>query len=150
MKTRFLRPLFPRPIILETLRECSVLQALIPSLANYISSSGIIVFAILIWHRSPDSIVSFKDNVEGDSHLPMSTERLLFVAPDARQFSETQWDFLPHFFEKGANPVIQDRVILPFLKETHLPELEGSSGAISKVTIEPTLHNFVGEEVRSQ
>jgi hypothetical protein len=142
-----IQSLFQKENVLQILKECHVPQHLIPNLATLIIEKYTKVFAILVRVHTPEAIVNFVENGEHDFRLPLELTQLESLTSQASQFSEAQWEFLPHRFEWGAPRTIRNKAILPFINEEFLPALEGSAGMISKVTIEPGLHALDDGEV---
>ena len=116
-----------------------------------ILEEGLRVFAILTWMRKEEQICHFLEHNELDSRLPMEEGQVHRIAPQVRDqfWKEVQWEFLPHKFGRNdGHRVIQDRVILPFLKD--VKQAEGASGEISKCTIAFSQQALLSEDVRTQ
>ncbi|KAF2785610.1 hypothetical protein K505DRAFT_344512 [Melanomma pulvis-pyrius CBS 109.77] len=120
--------------------------------SNVIRSKAIKLFAILVRIQQPLFIIPFIECQIYDDKLPLNT-LLLQALPNASLlnplFFDTQFDFIPHFFERGLHSHINDnRTVLPYDEVQRLPDLDGSFGSISRVTIHPEFHNLSIEPVR--
>jgi len=123
-------------------------------LAKKIQQEGTIVFAILVWMRKADFIVSFRNHECLDSKLPLHEARAQEIAEDfglsfAREY---QWQFLPYVFKEDMcdyHRQIDDvGMIFPFIGQVeHIAE--GGFGQISRLTIPASLQEFFPNAVRA-
>lgn len=111
-------------------------------LGNAICSDGITTFAVLIWMGREDAIVDFR-RWQYLNSIRLSEETAIRIAPSfgVDFVREVAWQFRPHFFRLGENVEMDEREILPFLRETGVAN-EGGFGLVSKVEIHPLLQNF--------
>ena len=107
-------------------------------------------FAILLHLGRSSEIVKFLERQELDARLPMTKDQLSDIIPqDAAAFFKDQWGFLPYIFQRSPHQHIHnDNFVLPFLKDQILDELEGGFGAISEVTMAPSMQAMVPAQVR--
>lgn len=138
-----------RTKVLNALKECSIPQWRISSIARTVSDNGYAIFAILVWISKPEAILSFVDHHKLDSRLPFDKAELIAIEPTIPQFYDAQWAFVPVEIEKEGFRRLREKEVLPFQTEAPQPDLNGSSGAISFVTIDPSLHDLVPSEVIS-
>lgn len=143
-----LQTIFERNTIIATLKECAIPEWRISSLATSVREGGVVVFAILTWIQRPETIVDFVDKQELDDRLPFKENDLPSINPDVPQFFDAQWAFLPVYLREGGFRKFRDREVLPFQTESAEPSLDGSFGVISKVTIDPSMHDFVPEQCK--
>ena len=135
-----------RDVILHAILECSFPIHLHAHLADEIFQRGVKVFAILIHIGKPDSMTKFLERNDLDARLPFSQEQLSDILQgDGKLFLRSQWDFLPHIFQRDHHQHIPDSHVLPFLIEKTLDELEGGFGAISEVTIASSMQALIPE-----
>ena len=93
-------------------------------------------------------MILFLERNELDARLPMNKAQLSEIIPDAMiSFFKTQWDFLPPVFKRDHHQHINDNLVLPFVKEQVLDELEGGFGSISQISISPSMQNMVSHQV---
>ena len=119
-------------------------------LAESIQQGGTITFAILVWMREEDSIVSFRNHECLDNQLPLNETRAQEISPEfgltfAREY---QWQFQPYYFTEGMynhHRVITDGIIFPFVGEEHIAE--GGFGKISELSIPDSMQEFPGTTV---
>jgi hypothetical protein len=142
-----LRQILERKTVVHILKESAIPDWRVAKLATSVCDNGVLVFAILSWIQKPEAVVDFVDKHELDDRLPFRVNDLPNISPDIPQFFDVQWAFLPVFLRKGDFRKFRHKEIIPFKSELGEPDLDGSSGAISKVTIEPSLHDFVEEQV---
>lgn len=122
-------------------------------LAKKIQQEGTILFAILVWMKEVDSIVSFRNHECFDDKLPVDEARALEIVPTfGRAFArEYQWQFLPYLFKRDMcdyhRRIDQVGMIFPFIGNVE-PVAEGGFGTISKLTIPTSLQEFFHSEVR--
>lgn len=77
---------------------------------------------------------------ELDARLLVSKGQLSEIIPDAMiSFFKIQWDFLPHVFKLDHHQHTNDNLVLPFVKERVLDELEGGFGSISQISLSPSM-----------
>lgn len=142
-----LQQLIDRLSVTDTLKECRVPEWRISIIATTICDIGLITFAILIWIRRPEVIVDLVDKQELDSRLPFDKNSLPDIALSAPQFFDAQWSFLPVSLTLHGFRILRPKEVIPFTSDTANPDMDGSFGTISKVTIEPLHHNLVPEAV---
>lgn len=142
-----LRRLFNQEIVTNLLVECQVAKHRISNVAIQICESGIITFALLIWLGSPEKIVELVDMQELDNRLPFHEASAPSIMSSMPQIFDAQWSFRPVHLRKHQHRQLQAKEILPFIKEKRTPELDGSFGMISEVTIERTLHDLASDQV---
>jgi hypothetical protein len=111
-------------------------------LQDAIQREGIVTFAILIWMRREDTVVAFRMR-ECLDIIALTQDSVVAIAPSfGLEFvREHSWHFRPHFFHKGDNLEIDERKVLPFLREVGQTE-EGGFGAVSKVEVHHLLQDF--------
>lgn len=142
-----LQQLFNRMNVIDTLKECRVPEWRISTAATTICDIGLVTFAILLWIRRPEVIIDLVDKQELDSRLPFDKNSLSDIASSAPQFFDAQWAFLPVSLTLHGFRIIRPKEVIPFTSDTAKPEMDGSFGTISKVTIEPLLQSLVPEAV---
>jgi hypothetical protein len=142
-----LKPILTKETIIDILKEYTDQPWSVTSLAESILESALVTFAILIWIRNPAAIVDFVDRQELDSRLPFKATDLRIINLDISQFFDAQWVFLPVFLRKGRFRKLRDREVIPFETEEKKPELDGSYGSISQVTVDRSMHDFTPEQV---
>ncbi|KAL9043843.1 MAG: hypothetical protein Q9214_002981, partial [Letrouitia sp. 1 TL-2023] len=131
-------------VIVDAVLECSFPKHLRAHFANEIFQKGSKVFAILIHIGRPGSMIEFLERTELDTRLPFSQEQVSdILGEDGKIFFRSQWDFLPHFFQRGHHRRIPDNYVLPFLRETTLDELEGGFGVISEIAIASSMQQLM-------
>lgn len=112
------------------------------------------IFAALTWLRQPLCIVVFLEHQIYDNKLPIDAKTLQRFVDEAQlsaQFYETQYEYVPHFFERGLHAIIHDeKTVLPFRSIERMEKLDGSFGSISRVSICATYHNLNYSVVRVQ
>ncbi len=146
-----LRSILTHTVILGAILECSFPVHLHAHLAHEIFHRGIKVFAILVQTRKPNSMTKFLERNELDARLPFSQEQLSdILQEDGKLFLRSQWDFLPHIFQRDYHQHIPNSYVLPFLVEKTLDELEGAFGVISEITITSSMQALITDHVRSQ
>ena len=106
-------------------------------------------FAILLHLRRSSEMVKFLERNQLDARLPMTKDQLSDIIPeDAAAFFKDQWGFLPYIFQRNLHQHIHsDHFVLPFLEDRALDDLEGGFGAISEVTIAPSMQAMVPDQV---
>jgi hypothetical protein len=123
-------------------------------LAKKIQQEGTILFAVLVWMRREDSIVSFRNHECLDNKFPIDEARAQEIVPEfGLEFArEYQWQFLPYFFNKDMREYhrqIKDvGRIFPFVKVEHIAE--GGFGEVSKLTIPTSMQTFFHSMVRTE
>lgn len=139
-----LRSILTYDVVLHAIQECDFPIHLHAHLTNQISQAGIKVFAILVHIGKPHSVRDLLERNELDARLPFGQEQLSdILQEDAKLFLRSQWDFIPHIFQRDRHQHIPDHYVLPFLIEKTLDELEGGFGAISEVTIASSMQALV-------
>lgn len=111
-------------------------------LADAIRLQGVTTFAILIWMNREDSIVGFR-RWECLESARLSEDAVSVIAPSfgldfVREYS---WQFRPHFFHRGDDIEINERKILPFLRDMG-QVAEGGFGTVNKIEVHPLLQDF--------
>jgi hypothetical protein len=122
--------------------------------SSIVQKKAPMIFAALVWLLQPLYIVTFLEAGIDDKKLPLDAQTLQRVLNESHlsvKFYETQYEYVPHYFERGLHISIHDKnVVLPFFSVERIPEIDGSFGCISRVTICPTFHNLSEESVRSR
>jgi hypothetical protein len=144
--------LFSDNQIPQILAECGADPYQITNYGSIVQSKAPKLLAILIWVQQPHLIITLVEFQIFDTRLPLSREvlqRIPGISLLNPQFFETQYEFIPHFFQHGLHSHIDDhRTVLPFRVVQPLPDLDGAFGSISRVTIHPAFHNLVPRFVR--
>lgn len=144
--------IFRKDVVKNILEQCleAHSQHLIPDVVTQIveNGNGISLFAVLVWLDTPQTVLQFEEAGEIDVRLPLDNATLSRIAPEVTRFFETQWEFVPHYFQRNRSRVVSDLVILPFLTEVDFPNLDGSSGSISRVSIPSSMHNLLDHKVQ--
>lgn len=121
-------------------------------LANKVHQEGIVVFAILVWMRRPDSIVKFREHDCLDTQLPISETRAQQIVPGfGLSFArEVQWQFLPYVFKKDMcdyhRYIHEANVIFPFVDEAE-KIAQGGFGEVTRVQIPTNLQELLHSKV---
>lgn len=121
-------------------------------LAQDISKTSTVIFAILVWMSKEDWIVAFRNHGVVDANLPLGVDRVHQISPElsdafAREF---QWQFIPYIFPSDMatrHQVFQAEKILPFVAER--TRIVGGFSQVTQVDIYPSMQNFYPEPVRS-
>ena len=145
-----LSSILPHHVIIQAVQASSFPQHQHLLFADKISHTGLTTFAILLHLGRSDEIAKFLERNELDARLPMTKDQLSHIIPqDAAAFFKDQWGFLPYIFQRNPHQHIHnDNFVLPFLKDRTLDDLEGAFGAISEVTIAPSMQAMVPDQVR--
>lgn len=145
-----LRSILPHHVIIKAMHESSFPQHQHLLFAEQISHTGLTTFAILLHLRRSHEITKFLERNELDARLPMTKDQLSDIIPqDAAAFFKDQWGFIPYIFQRNPHQHIHnDNFVLPFLKDRTLDDLEGGFGAMSEVTIAPSMQAMVPDQVR--
>ncbi|KAL8794049.1 MAG: hypothetical protein Q9195_003349 [Heterodermia aff. obscurata] len=114
-------------------------------LAEAILHKGVITFAILVWMNREDAIVDFRRWEYLESTRLSENAATLFAPSFGVDFvREYSWQFHPHFFHLGDDIEIDERKILPFLRDVGQVD-EGGFGIVSRIEVHPLLQNFYPE-----
>jgi hypothetical protein len=114
-------------------------------LAEAIHCGGIRTFAVLVWMKQPDLVVTFRRKRCLD-RLPLDQGTALATADEyAPSFLRLQWEFLPFYFRSGQDVDI-DLEILPFIRNLG-PLTPGGFGDVEKLEIHPSLQSFAPHNV---
>ena len=114
-------------------------------------ANGIITFCILVYKRKEQFMTKFLEcdvyNV-GDTRLPLDEKALKGISEEAAgDFFEVQWEFRPVILARRRYMQINDESILPFDKDDHDEEHDGSFGAIHIVVIKSSMQKLIDTEV---
>ena len=144
-----LRSILPHHVIVQAMQESSFPQHQQLLFADKISHAGLMTFAILLHLGRSSKIHQFLERNELDARLPMTKDQLSEIIPeDAAAFFKDQWGFLPYIFQRNPHQHIHnDNFVLPFLKDRTLDDIEGGYGAMSEVTIAPSMQAMVPDQV---
>lgn len=145
--TTRLSELFTKHQVADILQESGAQPYQILEYPSLILRKAPKLFAILICIQNPRYIVTFLEHSIFDDKLPLHEAMQLRDENAGRQLSpeffRTQYQYIPHYFEKGLHSRIRDdQIVLPFKTLERLGELDGSFGSICRVSISPAFHNL--------
>jgi hypothetical protein len=151
MDTSRLENVFVHDQIRKILAECGAEPYQIANYGNIIRLKAPKLFAILLWIKQPLHIIPLLGHQIFDKSLPLDRVALQHIQELSqlhRQFFHVQYEFIPHFFEKGLDTYIDDnQLVLPFIVEERLKNLDGAFGSISRVVIHPCFHDLLPDAV---
>ncbi|KAI1323143.1 kinase-like protein [Xylariaceae sp. FL0255] len=115
-------------------------------LAGFISTEGVLLFAMLIWLKEEDFIIAFRSHNFGDRRLPLDEQLATRIVPDfgVQLAREEQWRFLPfHFSSRMADHhwEIDKNQIIPFVGKS-IEVARGGFGDVFKVDIPSSQQGF--------
>ena len=122
-----LRSILPHHFVVQAMHESPFPQHQHLLFAGKISHTGLMTFAILLHLGRSNEVVKFLERNELDTRLPMTKDQLSNIIPqDAAAFFKDQWGFLPYISQRDPHQHIHnDNIVLPFLKDRTLDDLEG-------------------------
>ena len=138
-------------VIEDAVRDCPFPPHERDHIRDTIIANGIFTFCILVYKRKECFMTKFLEcdlyNAL-DYRLPLDENSLRGIAEEAASdFFEAQWEFRPVILERNRHMQIDDDCILPFDKDKHDEERDGSFGAIHTVVIQSSMQNLIDTEV---
>jgi hypothetical protein len=142
--------IFTLDAIVDAVNELSITKEDRIGLVSKIFDQGTTLFAILVWMKRENEIVSFRQHGALDASLPMGLARACEIVPEFGQTlaREVQWEFLPYMFQKDMcdyHVLMRSEEILPFVEEEHFTS--GGFGDIFKVKVVGSQQEFFSATV---
>ncbi|KAF2820863.1 hypothetical protein CC86DRAFT_411696 [Ophiobolus disseminans] len=149
INTSRLQDVLAQDHILKILAEYGAGPYQILNYGDIIRNKAPKLFAILVWIQQPHLIITLVGHQIFDKSLPLDRVALQHVPELTQlhpQFFHVQYEFIPHFFEKGLDSYIDDsQLVLPFVVEERLEDVDGAFSSISRVEIHPSFQNLLPE-----
>lgn len=138
-------------VIEDAVRDCPFPPHERSRIRDRILANGIVTFCILVYTRKEHFMTNFLEcdlyNAL-DQRLPLDKGSLKGIAKEAaNDFFEAQWHFLPVILERNRHMQIEDECILPFDRDEHDEERDGSFGAIHTVIIRSSMQKLIDTQV---
>lgn len=140
-------------VIEDAVRDCPFPPHERSRIRDRIVANGTVTFCILVYTRKERFMTNFLEcdlyNTL-DHKLPLDKRSLNGIAEEtANDFFEAQWQFLPVILERRGHVQIGDDCILPFDRDEHDEERDGSFGAIHTVIIQSSMQKLIDTQVYS-
>ena len=147
-----LNALCEKSIVEEAIEDCQFPPHKRAGIKHAIVTNGHITFCILVLKARERFLTNFLDqdiHSALDHKLPLDETELKTISEEAADdFFEAQWEFRPVILGRDRyHRIVGDLHILPFDKNEHAQEQDGSYGAIHKVVVKSSMQNFVETRV---
>lgn len=146
-----LRDLCTADVVSDAVRDCAVESHERDQIINDIFENGITIFCILVFKRHERFLRKFLEcdpHGARDARLPLPKDVLIDIAEDAASdFYEAQWEFRPVILIKERYLQLATHHILPFSRDEHDEERDGSFGAIYRVVIKTSMQRLLDSKV---
>ena len=138
-------------VIEDAVRDCPFPPHKRDHIRDAIIPNGTVTFCILVYKRNERFMTKFLEcdlyNAL-DYRLPLDKESLRGISEEAASdFFEAQWEFRPVILARNRYVQIDDQCVLPFDKDEHDEERDGSFGAIHIVIIQSSMQKLMDTEV---
>lgn len=146
-----LTALCTRRVIEDAVRDCPFPPHKRDHIRDAIVANGTVTFCVLVYKRKERFMTRFLECDLYDTldyRLPLDEKSLRGIAEEAASdFFEAQWEFRPVILARNRYVQIDDECILPFDKNEHDEERDGSFGAIHMVVIQSSMQKLIDTEV---
>lgn len=138
-------------LIEDAVRDCPFPPYKRDYIKDAIIANGTVTFCVLVYKRKEQFMTKFLEcdlyNAL-DYRLPLDEKSLREIAEEAASdFFEAQWEFRPVILARNRYMQIDDECILPFDKDEHDEERDGSFGIIHTVFIQSSMQKLIDTEV---